>query len=881
MRKNYFFALFASLMLFLAIPATAQNFSIADLFGEWQFTAEIEYTDAATQEQKDQLSGDCAVTISKDGTYMAKIIGFAGSGVQQNINDIVVVDGQGALKITNPNTPTLWEKMSLANKDGEYPYNHFVPNGQLNDKGEEDGDWVLYCDVLYKVDVENGVISVPDFTVVTCNHSNSTAVIVAKFINVKMTRTKAETVVVEDISGEYVFKANTGYNTETEIPAEFAVNIVKKSDDNKTYEATLIIEGYDEVVMPASYDGLLLKLAYDNTYIYVDANDAKNSVRFADINVPAEKAGNIEFKNEGTGFSLYSGFSFVTDYVEKNDNGEDVAKATAVQWYSAGSLKFPSSAPEIAWEGVYNVKVVNDDDLLVQPEITSGVEYPKEFKMIVKAYDFGYYVTKFLNLDVYAINYGGLIFTPSEDGKSVEIGTGYLKSIVKGESYLKLCNESMTTNPIAMTVNEDGTMKMSFSTAVNGTTPEAFYLNAVVEKAVVEDLVVEEISYDNKFFSNFAVTFSEAVNVTLPAGSFNVKKDGEDVATVINAFADRNGNVVYFIFDNEITTPGTYTVDVPAGVATTDWDDASEAISYTFTIVGPDPIVNIYPYAENTVQCIDKINISFQYVNNVEVDETKVVTLTYGIQDYTAKMVVNEGKEGDTTIDLSFEEDGEPIIFEEEGDYTVTIPAGLFKYTNYAGVEGEWNEETVLTYKVVKFVVQPLEIVSVTPTAGTVDKIETIIVEFNQPVRCAYNEETCQSESMVIYLKDDKGNDIELKKCDNNWNLPYNCFEYACGNFGEDGWTLVVEPITALGTYSLDVSQILVDYGRDDNWNFYGKYGSCQGVYEWTIAESENAIDDVEAEAEAAAIYDITGRRVEKITAAGIYIINGKKVLVK
>jgi hypothetical protein len=28
-------------------------------------------------------------------------------------------------------------------------------------------------------------------------------------------------------------------------------------------------------------------------------------------------------------------------------------------------------------------------------------------------------------------------------------------------------------------------------------------------------------------------------------------------------------------------------------------------------------------------------------------------------------------------------------------------------------------------------------------------------------------------------------------------------------------------------------------------------------------------------------IYDLTGRRVENITAPGIYIVNGKKVLVK
>lgn len=41
------------------------------------------------------------------------------------------------------------------------------------------------------------------------------------------------------------------------------------------------------------------------------------------------------------------------------------------------------------------------------------------------------------------------------------------------------------------------------------------------------------------------------------------------------------------------------------------------------------------------------------------------------------------------------------------------------------------------------------------------------------------------------------------------------------------------------------------------------------------------AIEDVEVENEVKAIYDLTGRRVEAITAPGIYIVNGKKVLVK
>jgi hypothetical protein len=50
--------------------------------------------------------------------------------------------------------------------------------------------------------------------------------------------------------------------------------------------------------------------------------------------------------------------------------------------------------------------------------------------------------------------------------------------------------------------------------------------------------------------------------------------------------------------------------------------------------------------------------------------------------------------------------------------------------------------------------------------------------------------------------------------------------------------------------------------------------------YAFTIAEP-TAIEGVDAEVENTVIYDLTGRRVEKITKSGIYIVNGKKVLVK
>ncbi len=47
------------------------------------------------------------------------------------------------------------------------------------------------------------------------------------------------------------------------------------------------------------------------------------------------------------------------------------------------------------------------------------------------------------------------------------------------------------------------------------------------------------------------------------------------------------------------------------------------------------------------------------------------------------------------------------------------------------------------------------------------------------------------------------------------------------------------------------------------------------------VSENETDIEGIEAETENAVIYDLCGRRVNEITCAGVYIVNGKKVIVK
>ena len=113
-----------------------------------------------------------------------------------------------------------------------------------------------------------------------------------------------------------------------------------------------------------------------------------------------------------------------------------------------------------------------------------------------------------------------------------------------------------------------------------------------------------------------------------------------------------------------------------------------------------------------------------------------------------------------------------------------------------------------------------------------------------------------------------------------NPSLSWQEIEYVIGKYADNGWELIVEPITEAGTYTLDLSQIVVQYAYDEAEYYYQEVGSVSGTCVWTIG-STDGINGVETEDGEQTIYDLTGRKIEKITNAGIYIVNGKKVLVK
>ena len=817
MKKNYF--MLVCLMLFMAMQATAQVSSIVDLFGKYKFTATVEFT-AEGEAYKSQLPSECDAEISEDGTYIAKIVGFAGSQTQQNINAISIE--QSKLKVLNLNNPALWSNgLILANENGDNPYGVW-------DSAE--GAWAVesYGPVYYTFDPATKEISIPDFTVVKMSdYTAAKGTIIAKYTNVKMTLVEATTVEIADISGDWNFKAGSStYSTMagSTIPTEFAVALAKTDDTGRAYNATFAIEGFDAVTLPATFDGNTLAIAYDSTYL-----DAANGIRFGNMNGSKVKQGSIEFKSQSEeAFSLYSGFSFVVDSIGKNKAGDaDSTYVKLQQWYMDGTLKLPSEAPAFDWAGVYNVKA---GDLFVQN--AAGIEWPTEFQFEVTYYETSniYCVTRVFGYDISGINYGGLMFTPAEDGKSADINTGNLASL-GGGMFMKILDMNLTTSPIKLTVNEDGTMSvMGLSVATgeygsNDNVLNAYYSNLVITKEAAEEeapafdwagefaLASNVVSHDgNTYPASFYVTveFYEATEYTdamycvtnfmgndvygINYGGIKltVAEDGKSATLANGNVQSLGGGSFLKIFDAEAkANPLTITLN----------EDGTLSME-NFTVVS-----GAWGDNDNNTLVADYKNVSL-----VKGGELVVPTFDWaGEFALKSNVVSHDGNTYPESFNVTVE-------FYEATEYT----DAMYCVTNFMG-----NDVYGINYGGIKLTVAE-DGKSATLANGNVQSLGG-------------------GSFLKIFDAEAKANPLTI-------------------TLNEDG-TLSMEDFTVVSGA----------WGNNDNNTLVAEYKNVV-----LVKGGETGIENIVVEnAAVKGIFDMQGRKIDAITAPGLYIVNGKKVLVK
>ena len=279
--------------------------------------------------------------------------------------------------------------------------------------------------------------------------------------------------------------------------------------------------------------------------------------------------------------------------------------------------------------------------------------------------------------------------------------------------------------------------------------------------------------------------------------------------------------------ETPVTTPGTYNLDIYQGVFVSE-DGALNNYKYvSFQVIDPTPsFATNLKDGDKVKELPEYLEFTFKNVNEVKLVEGADPVNVYlpggaEVAGTTAlegnKVVVNFGQK-----------------FTEEGVYTYWIPKGLFT------MDGAPNEEFTMDVTLYKFEIIPLEVVSVTPAAGNVNKIDKIVVEFNQPVALSYDE-NWQQISREITLKGDT-KDYVLTYAP-AWNVS-NKVEYLV-NAKWNGYDAYEStPLLDEGTYTLSLKEIVVDYAGEsyvDEWggtntNWHVKNGSIDQTYTWTIS---------------------------------------------
>ena len=335
------------------------------------------------------------------------------------------------------------------------------------------------------------------------------------------------------------------------------------------------------------------------------------------------------------------------------------------------------------------------------------------------------------------------------------------------------------------------------------------------------------------------------------------------VAYVNGYTISEDKKTVTLTFDNAITEEGWYDFPIPEGTFISADGEINAYADFWLNVVDLTPAFMTNWENGSKVQELGNLEITFKNVNEVKLVENgpKVAAYLPSGSDIEGTATLAEGK-----ITVSFGQ------LTEEGEYVFVIPAGMFT------MDGVPNEVRELTVELFTFAITPLEVVNVTALTDADGNFAAVRVEYNQDVALAYDE-SYQTISTNINLLDAEGNAINLMECYNP-SLPYSTLEYVVGGAYDEDWNLLSNPITESGTYTLDLSQIVVQYAYDPGTWTYKAQGAYEGVVTlaYTNTSAIKAINTTQGEQ---TIYDLLGYRVQKITGAGIYIVNGKKVVIK
>ena len=329
---------------------------------------------------------------------------------------------------------------------------------------------------------------------------------------------------------------------------------------------------------------------------------------------------------------------------------------------------------------------------------------------------------------------------------------------------------------------------------------------------------------------------------------FDNTKNGFDYVDVID------DNTIEFSLEEPIKSSNDYSIVFPANIFTIDpngLNKKNKEIIVRYTVESKEILEVTYanPANNETADSLQYLYFEFNQDINTNITDAAIKDKKGNEYPLTISAIDAWGSAcSGNALCLKTEE---PI--KSSGEYTFVLKKGY--------VSAKENSELTIakdqTYKIT--VVEGLKISSITPNSS--DIYDTV-----SEIELTFNKLALHSSIAEIVVTDSNNEKYIFKKTTTEEETKSLKFTTAT-------------PLTNGGTYSFTIDNAVI-YCENANSDM----DEIEVIPETTftfIVKFPTSIESINAESEETAIYDLSGRRINKISNAGIYIINNKKQLVK
>lgn len=575
----------------------------------------------------------------------------------------------------------------------------------------------------------------------------------------------------------------------------------------------------------------------------------------------------------------------------------EVTNLTAVFDYQVGAGKYRFTLRKLATEpGEYTISIP-DNYMYYYGEDYSYIYVPAmEFKYEVKGgkltevvsdpsmtkptFNFNYLNLEFPGYETVAVK-EGLSYTDQtvqvyKDGKDGSASTVMLNNfIAEGNklSYTNQYSDLIEVGHYFLTIPQ-GMIELG-----EEKTPCTPFL--VEFDIVAPDPVAIEVTPANgatvSMLNKATISFPELSSVALarnPSVSLYkvVVEEGEEKLTTIggaysqSAFTQLSDNSFSVAFNGLATVDGTYRIKIASN--SFEYEGGfNQEYSIDVNFVAPKaPAFAMTPDNSEALPKLQNFTITFPEESVVKINEalsSKTTTLYKGEKiEYSEYGWISNAAIGSTSLYAPVEGTTNSFSFSlsgaglDKGKYVLSIPAGVFLIGED---ENNFNGEIQVVYECNG---EGLDKIEVTPS-GAVKELNEISVTYVDETSISFQSSYAgfsfykyvEGQSYGDYVSYIMGDDLRI-----------------------EGNTLYIkfsEPVTAEGVYYIEISA----------YSLFMSDGSTpstpQTIYFTVDPNATDAVESVEIEQKDNRIFNINGHEVKSMNAPGIYIVNGKKLIVR